>query len=496
MVSTDKQQLVARWIFRGIYRVYFHPLRKFPGPKLSSFTRLPKITATWTGRLHHYNNALHSQYGEIVRVSPDELSFIHPDAWRDIYGHGSGQGKGTQGSVPPKHWTWYGKASNGVEHLVQAQEPNHSRVRRVFKPAFSDRALKEQEPLFMKYVEQLVGNLRRAVSEEPEHKFDMVKNYNCKLSIHVQTTCRNTVTDFMRPVTTFDVMGDLTFGESLHMLDDSRYDPWVSVIFASIKFASRFNLIHHYPWLSRFVGANLPAKLQKKKYEHFQYSVERVSKRLERGRTTEGKDLWDLALSQDEGKQLSRGEMDSNATLFMLAGTETTATLLSGLTYLLLKNPGKMQALSEEIRGAFEDEKEMSMEAIAALPYLAACLKEALRLYPPVPLALPHLTPANGSTICGQFVPPGVRFALRYQDLHVRTLTPHRQLLPHRITPCTPPRSTSRSRKLSSPSAGWATSGSKTTARLHCSRSQLARETVSVKSKYMRAHTHIHSSVQ
>jgi cytochrome P450 len=189
-------------------------------------------------------------------------------------------------------------------------------------------------------------------------------------------------------VTTFDVMGDLTFGESLHMLDDSKYDPWVSTIFASIKFGSRLNLMIYYPWFSRFVKANIPAKLQKKKYEHFQYSVARVSKRLERGRTTEGKDLWDLALSQDEGKQLSRGEMDSNATLFMLAG-------------------------SQEIRSAFENERVMSMEAIAALPYFAACLKEALRLYPPVPLGLPHLTPANGSTICGQFVPPNVRSALQ-----------------------------------------------------------------------------------
>jgi cytochrome P450 len=210
-------------------------------------------------------------------------------------------------------------------------------------------------------------------------------------------------------VTTFDVMGDLTFGESLHMLDDSKYDPWVSVIFASIKFGSRFNLLTYYPWLARTIKANLPAKFQKKRYEHFQYSVERVTKRLDRGRTTEGRDLWDYVLDQEEGKQLSRGEMDANSTLFMIAGTETTATLLSGLTYLLLKNPSKMAALSEEIRGAFEEEKDMSMETIAALPYLAACLKEALRLYPPVPIGLPHLTPANGSTICGQYVPPGVR---------------------------------------------------------------------------------------
>ncbi|KAF3037303.1 hypothetical protein E8E11_006273 [Didymella keratinophila] len=379
--------LIVRYISQGIYRVYFHPLRNFPGPKLSAASQLPKLIATWTGHQHQYIISLHAQYGEVVRASSDELSFIHPDAWRDIYGHGSGQGKGTLGSVPPKNWQWYGKASNGVSSLITEQNVSeHARVRRIFKPAFSDRALKDQEPLFMKYVEQLIGNLRKTVSEEPEHEFVMVKNYN---------------------FTTFDVMGDLTFGESLHMLDDSKYDPWVSVIFASIKFGSRFNLMTYYPWLARTIKANLPAKFQKKRYEHFQYSVERVTKRLDRGRMTKGRDLWDYVLGQEEGKQLSRGEMDANSTLFMIAGTETTATLLSGLTFLLLKNPSKMAALSDEIRGAFENEKDMSMEAIAALPYLAACLKEALRLYPPVPVGLPHLTPANGSTICGQYVPPG-----------------------------------------------------------------------------------------
>jgi cytochrome P450 len=214
-------------------------------------------------------------------------------------------------------------------------------------------------------------------------------------------------------------MGDLTFGEPLHMLDESKYNPWVSLIFDSIKVTCRFNLIKQYPWLSRLVTANLPDSVRRARQEHFQYSVDRVSKRIERGRTSEGRDLWDLALTQNKGKQLSRGQMDSNATAFMVAGTETTATLLSGLTYLLLKNPATMQKLSIEIRGAFADSSDMSMEAIAALPYLAACLKEALRLYPPIPVGLPHFTPANGSTICGQFVPPNVRPDIRYRTRQV-----------------------------------------------------------------------------
>jgi cytochrome P450 len=121
-------------------------------------------------------------------------------------------------------------------------------------------------------------------------------------------------------------------------------------------------------------------------------------------------DLWSLILEQQEkGKEgLSREQMDSNATTFMAAGTETTATLLSGLTYLLLTHTGTMEKLVEEIRGTFKEEREITMENIAKLPYLKASINEAFRLYPPVPTGTPHLTPRDGSTICGNFIPPGV----------------------------------------------------------------------------------------
>ena len=212
--------------------------------------------------------------------------------------------------------------------------------------------------------------------------------------------------------TTFDVMGDLTFGEPLHMLDNSAYDPWVSAIFASIKFSSIFSLLSNYPRAQRLITSLLPASFQKKKMEHYQHSAERVTKRLEKGRATAGTNLWTRILEQEEGKQLTRDQMDSNAAFFMIAGTETTATLLSGLTYYLLQNPEKLEKLSTEIRSAFSDSNQLTMEAIAALPYTAACIKEGLRLYPSVPFGLPHRTPADGSTICGRFVPPHVSIAI------------------------------------------------------------------------------------
>ncbi|KAJ4373940.1 hypothetical protein N0V83_002679 [Neocucurbitaria cava] len=399
VVSLILTLLLARWLARGIYRVYFHPLSRFPGPKFAAFTRIPHLHAIFTGSVHRYVGRLHDQYGDTVRISPDELSFVQPDAWRDIYGHGSKSG---QGSPPGKHFQRYGKDPSGIESIVNTpDDAEHSRIRRIFSPAFSDRALTQQAPLFQKYVDQLVQILKDGITENKgEKQFDMVKMYN---------------------FTTFDIMGDLAFGESLHMLDSGTYDAWVSMVFSAVKVGVRLGILEGYYPTAAAVTNTLMEKLFAKQIELFNsHSAIRVTKRLEKGRQSEGVDIWDLVLSQQEkGNQgLSRGQMDVNAGLFMLAGTETTATLLSGLTYFLLRNPAAMEKLTDEVRSAFATSEDISMEASAKLPYLNACIKEGLRRYPPVPIGLPHLTPSDGSTVCGQYVPPGMTVAAHHLPIY------------------------------------------------------------------------------
>lgn len=326
---------------------------------------------------------LHEQYGTVVRIAPDEVSFTDPGAWKDIYGH---RKKGASG--PHKPYNHRGSAINGATSLINAQDTDHTCIRRLFNPAFSDRALKQQEPLFLKYINLLADKLREGIEDAPYHKFDMVKMYN---------------------FTTFDVMGDLTFGEPLQMLSKAKYDPWVAAIFAGIKTGTRLSVMTNYPLVEKAFKALIPQHtMLKKRYEHHSFAKKRVTKRIEKGREHAGVDIWDLVLNKPEEKELSRAEMDKNAGLFMIAGTETTATLVSGLTTLLLDNPRTMRELTMEIRKAFSAPKEMTIEKCAALPYLNACIKEALRLYPPVATGRTRVSPPEGSNICGHYIPPGV----------------------------------------------------------------------------------------
>jgi cytochrome P450 len=78
-----------------------------------------------------------------------------------------------------------------------------------------------------------------------------------------------------------------------------------------------------------------------KRKMHFKYSADRVDLRL--ARRTDHPDIMTLAFTQEEENKLNLGGMHSNAALLMVAGTETAATLLSGLVYHLLMRPDKMK---------------------------------------------------------------------------------------------------------------------------------------------------------
>ncbi len=101
-------------------------------------------------------------------------------------------------------------------------------------------------------------------------------------------------------------------------------------------------------------------------------------------------------------------ELYANSTLIVLAGSESTASGLAGITFHLLKHPESLKKAIAEIRSAFTTEDDIEPDTVKRLPYLAAMVSEGLRMYPPFPEGLPRLTPRQGAVICGEWVPGGV----------------------------------------------------------------------------------------
>ena len=99
-------------------------------------------------------------------------------------------------------------------------------------------------------------------------------------------------------------------------------------------------------------------------------------------------------------------EMVEHASVLIVAGSETTATTLSGVTYFLAMNPDKRTKLDEEIRSSFTSGHEMDLNNTRKLPYLQAVLNESLRLYPATSGALPRMTPKGAPTVISGFEVP------------------------------------------------------------------------------------------
>jgi cytochrome P450 len=125
-------------------------------------------------------------------------------------------------------------------------------------------------------------------------------------------------------------------------------------------------------------------------------------------------DFWDRVIvksadGNQTGDGMSPGEMLNNAAVMVVAGSETTSSALCGTTYLLCRF-GKMDKAVAEIRDAFSTSEQIDLISVSRLPYLTAIIDETLRMYPAVPGQPPRVVPEGGATVCGQFVPAGVRY--------------------------------------------------------------------------------------
>lgn len=165
----------------------------------------------------------------------------------------------------------------------------------------------------------------------------------------------------------FDTIADLMFGEPLGLCEDMEYSPWLQQLFTSIWLAGSSRALQHFPIIFALVTKLIPKSVQDAIDASFKHTVDRVDKRL--AMKTDRPDILGLMLKhKEEGADMSMQELYANADLLMIAGTETTATSLSGLTWHLLSEPRCLKTLTEEIRGAFKSVEDITMETLPKLP--------------------------------------------------------------------------------------------------------------------------------
>ncbi|KAF5363162.1 hypothetical protein D9758_008349 [Tetrapyrgos nigripes] len=368
-----------------LYRMSpFHPLADVPGPFFARVTKLWSFYIATTGNLQRVMKEWHDQYGPIVRTGPNEVSFIGSDAVSGVYG---------LNGLPRGKFYTIRRESDRPPNLLFLTGQDHFRRRQRWNRAFSAESLNNYDEIVRGQAAELLDVFDQAAKD------GTVINIAQKFTYY-----------------TFDIMGEMSFGKKFEVIKTNDAAGYLKFI---IDFTSKVNSLAWLPWVwdMKILGF-LPFVINAKK-RMFDFARDCASSRIDEGGST--KDIW-YHLMDEAGKekeQPSLMEVIEDGILAIIAGTDSTSAALSAVVYYVVRQPTAYKALQKEI----DDDFSRNPEVRGELPYLSACISEALRLLPPTPSGAPREVPygSGGKIISGKqvtFLPEGTQVVIPLYSLH------------------------------------------------------------------------------
>ena len=332
-----------------------------------------------SGDLPHRIKRLHDEYGPIIRVAPNELSFTDPVAWRDIYPKNSARPSEFKNKPPGKN----------ADNLITASEADHTRLRKILAPAFSDKAIHKQEFVVSRHVDLLILKLRQTIDN------DLI-------------TATTTTVDMLEWLnyTTFDIIGDFVWGSSFDCLKRAQGHPWLQVI-AQFKATLFVTALKFYPTLDAMRKMITPKSALADLWMIWRVTEEKISQRLEVESSHPDVISYITAINNCSNLSMSRDEIEINSMALVVAGSESVTTALVGIINYLLREPEKLEKLNREIRTSIHEGEEVTAASLKKLPYLNAVLSEGLRLCPTIPDGMRRLVPKGGAAVAGEMLSEG-----------------------------------------------------------------------------------------
>lgn len=212
-------------------------LNKYPGPALAAYTNWWRFFENLTRKTEKRHIQLHRQYGDVVRLGPNVLSFADPRAIKIIYGL-------NKGFVKTDFYPVQQAVAKGerLQSLFSTLDENyHAKYRRCVNGAFSMSSLVGYEPL--------VDSTTDAFIEQTKKRYcDTGKT--CNFSKWLQFFA-------------FDVIGELTWSKRIGFVDrDQDVDGIVNFI---SRFLSYAGPVGQMPFLDLIWEKN-PLRMQMQKW--------------------------------------------------------------------------------------------------------------------------------------------------------------------------------------------------------------------------------------
>ena len=198
-----------------VYRVFFHRLRHFPGPPLAAVSRLYHVSLD--AEQYLFLDKLRVQYGDYVRMGPNELMIYNPTAVPLIHGSES----------PCTKADWYDNLKPLHAINTTRSKRLHEKIRRIWDMGLSQKSLDMYEPRVLYHASQLASQLT-ASAVEPVNATEWLSYF------------------------AFDLMSEFSFGKPLGMLESGKSHYVRDLLIKGIMVLGPLTPV---PWLFHLLGS-------------------------------------------------------------------------------------------------------------------------------------------------------------------------------------------------------------------------------------------------
>ncbi|KAF7894780.1 uncharacterized protein EAF01_010230 [Botrytis porri] len=386
-VSTVLSACYLLFLFTSIiiYRVVFHRLRSFPGPRLAAATKLWSIWKTRDSRNHLLMQRLFEQYGPIVRTAPNELTVFHPEGVELVKGGKNGtdqyHGKGV----------WYDLIHPKTSVVFNRKPVENAVRRRPWDRAVSPASLRTYAANIVAPASEVLNFVSNAQGEPVS------------------------INDLMTGLI-FDFMSVIVFGEVSSKADaEEQLSTLLKLKGALVVLAPCGDSVWPALFAFNFLRFLKPVQSWLGLVESCR---SRMLKRMNKKDNEVDVSSFFLKDYHDSTGIISlekrQNALLGNTISALVAGSDTARAAMIGIFYFLCKYPAYADKIYEELKNV--DEKDSTV--LAGKPFLNAFIKEALRVAPPSMTGLARIIGPQGLWIDNTFIPPGAQVTAPYYNSH------------------------------------------------------------------------------
>lgn len=314
-------------------------------------------TALYLGPVVTYVRVFHDKFAKII-LSGSEKGFPKPPAQYDAFGPWLGKGLLVLGG---KEW---------------------QRHRRLLSNSFHFDILKSYVVKMVECAQVLVDKWHKKLENNDEISLEVFREFS---------------------LMTIDVILKSLMGfDSDCQREDSEHQAYVRSIYKVSRLASkrfRGSTLLRFDWIyyntkdgKEYLKASKDARdyaervinIRRKEYAGGVKIGSKLGLNCKNDRHVDFLDILFQA-KDSEDRSLTDKEISDEVNTFMFEGHDTTTSAISWTCYCLAINPQHQDLCYEEIKRVVGDKQDLDLNDLSNLTHLTMCIKESLRMYPPVP---------------------------------------------------------------------------------------------------------------